>query len=236
MLEVISTNEHLAIINKPSGLAVQNLQPQLEKLFAANIEHMVGSTCWVPTYVHRLDKLTTGCLVIALSRNEARRMSQLFERRDVSKTYLALVKGEVCVDSGTINAPLAVFKDNTRNIRLTCVSSEGKESASTFRVMARSPHTTLLELRPKTGRMHQLRVHCASLGHPIIGDPFYNPDTVPFSGVPMYLHAGFISFPDETGRPIAANASPPDYFMESVLRTFGRDVARKLENTVAANG
>ena len=119
-----------------------------------------------PGLVHRLDKQTSGLIVIAKSTRIHRSLSRLFQRKYVEKKYLALVDGVVEKDEGTIVASIGRFADQKR----WDLKEGGKYAETRYRVLERNSDTTLLELEPVTGRTNQLRIHCASMGHPIVGD------------------------------------------------------------------
>jgi tRNA pseudouridine32 synthase/23S rRNA pseudouridine746 synthase len=233
-INVLYADARRAILYKPPGLSVDEFQSIIHLQFALGVRSAVGDarkddvffedTGRMRNYVHRLDRHTSGCLVFACTRSEARRMSNLFRDRKVDKTYYALVQGSVRKNEGRIDLPLKYDFDAMRGIHLSQVSDDGKPSLSTFEVIARSRHATLLALHPHTGRMHQLRVHCASIGHPIIGDDFYKPKAVP----PLCLHAGRIAFADENDRKIEATAPPPDYFARRIQKIWGKRLAESV--------
>jgi 23S rRNA pseudouridine1911/1915/1917 synthase len=119
-----------------------------------------------PGLVHRLDKETSGLMVVAKSVDVHRKLTREFMKKRVEKRYIALVDGLVATDEGTIEAPIGRYGEK----KLWDVKDDGKISISRYRVIARHDETTLVELEPVTGRTNQLRIHCASIGHPIVGD------------------------------------------------------------------
>jgi 23S rRNA pseudouridine1911/1915/1917 synthase len=116
--------------------------------------------------VHRLDKQTSGLIVVAKSVDAHRRLAKQFQKKQVEKKYIALVEGVVREDEGTIEGTIGRFADEKR----WGVKEDGKHSTTHFQVRDRRSDTTLLELEPVTGRTNQLRIHCASIGHAIVGD------------------------------------------------------------------
>jgi 23S rRNA pseudouridine1911/1915/1917 synthase len=139
-----------------------------------------------PGLIHRLDRETSGLVVVAKTLRAHRILSDHFRRKLVEKKYFALVEGEVKEDSGTILAPIG----RDAEIRLWSVKADGKHAETRFRVKERLSDSTLLELEPVTGRTNQLRVHCAHIGHPIIGDEWHSRREFPR----LCLHAYKLSF------------------------------------------
>ena len=155
-----------AELDNASLSAIENVDSNLD-LGNTNFAFRVPPSAFIrPGLVHRLDKQTSGLIVIAKSVRAHRSLSKQFQKKYVEKKYLALVDGVVEKDEGTIDAAIARFSDEKR----WDVKEGGKHAETRFRVLERNAETTLLELEPVTGRTNQLRIHCASIGHPIVGD------------------------------------------------------------------
>ncbi|MDP1660847.1 MAG: RluA family pseudouridine synthase [Phycisphaerales bacterium] len=180
-------------LEKPSGVLSVPGKGDAGAMNAVSwvIEHAPLATG--PITVHRLDMDTSGILLVALDAERQRLLSMQFEARSVEKQYVAIVDGLVAADSGTFDAPMRL--DVPNRPRQIVDPVQGKVAVTRYRVIERSGGRTRLELTPLTGRTHQLRLHCAHAGHPILGDPLYGGAGV--SGAArLLLHATRLAFDD----------------------------------------
>ena len=145
-----------------------------------------------PGIVHRLDKETSGVLVVARTDAAHRDLAEQFQSRTVSKMYLALVHGVVSANTGTIDKPIA--RDPVRRMRMSCKLETGRTALTQWTVLRRFGRHTLLEVKIGTGRTHQIRVHLASVGHPIVGDTLYGAPASKILPERFFLHAARLAF------------------------------------------
>jgi 23S rRNA pseudouridine1911/1915/1917 synthase len=215
-LEILHEDKHLAVINKPAGMMVHagagNTAPGEPDtrnsgtlvnalLFHFNKLSDVGGDLR-PGIVHRLDKQTSGLILVAKDDSTHRKLGEMFSQRQVAKTYLALLHGHLKKDETTVTLPIA--RDLIRRTRMTTRRADGRTAVSHFHVLERltTPYGpfTLVEVRIETGRTHQIRVHAQSLGHPVVGDALYGaPHLIPNLAPEVqldrnFLHAANLSF------------------------------------------
>jgi len=165
---------------------------------------------------HRLDKQTSGCLVMGRHPKAIKRLGHLFMSHQAQKTYIAIVHGTPSELEGIIDIPLAQENEDKRSWRMIG-HPEGKETITHYKVLASNETHSLLELSPKTGRTHQLRVHCKLLGHPILGDTIYG-DSSGSDAPELYLHASKIVLPFYDKKPpITVSAPLPLCFAQNPL-------------------
>ena len=173
-LEILYEDEHIAVINKSAGMVVHpgngNHSGTLVHALLYHFNQLSQITVSRPGIVHRLDKDTTGVIIIACSDLAHQRLGEAFARREVRKTYRALVWGKI-PDSGTVEGIIGRHKVNRKLFAM--VDRNGRDSRTKFVCETRYPPLAMVRLHPLTGRTHQLRVHMASLGHPILRDSVY---------------------------------------------------------------
>lgn len=177
-LVVVYEDAHVVAFSKPPGIAVHpskgHLTGSLIHLIHERHRGLFGATRDVPTLCHRLDRETTGLILAAKDQLSRTRLGRAFEDRKVRKAYLALVEGVMREDAGVVDAPLGPALASTVRLKMGVrEDAEGQPAVTRWRVRRRLAARTLVELHPETGRQHQLRVHMAHLGHPIVGDKLY---------------------------------------------------------------
>ena len=205
------------VIDKPAGLPVDTPRAGGDSV-EARIDELSLGFKRPPVAMHRLDRDTSGCLLLARNPKARARFQQAFERGEVAKTYLAVLDGETPGEEGLIELPIAKVSSAKGGWRMVA-DEAGKSAATRWRRLGAAEGQSLVEFRPTTGRTHQIRVHAArGLGAAIVGDPVYSlPDdaelggmTLPDSG--MLLHAWRIGVPREPKAAIDVTAPVPDRF------------------------
>lgn len=204
---ILLEDDHLVVFDKPSGLlSVPGIGPEKADCLAARASAAVAGA----RIVHRLDRDTSGVILMARDADVHRELSRQFHDREVGKTYQAVVVGRVLGEEGVIDAPLR--KDFDRPPRHLVDHERGREARTGWRVLERSedPERTRLEFRPETGRSHQLRVHALTLGHAILGDDLYAPREVVAMSDRLLLHAASLRFTHPvTGERVEVRADVP---------------------------
>jgi len=187
-MKILHLDERLIVLDKPSGLlAVPGRGPELRDSLAARVQEQYPEAL----VVHRLDRDTSGVMVMARDIEAQRRLNRQFHDRLVAKHYVTVVYGDPREDAGRIE--LAMRKDFDRPPRHMVDPVEGRIAITDWRVLDRRGIHTRLELCPLTGRSHQLRLHMAHVGHPVLGDPLYAHDTARLLAHRLLLHAHTLS-------------------------------------------
>ena len=165
-----------------------------------------------PGIVHRIDKDTSGLVIVAKNDKAHINISNQIKNREVSKTYLALVRGNIKENEAIINMPIA---RSSKDRKKMAVDKKGKEAITEFKVLKRFQGFTYIEVNIKTGRTHQIRVHMAEIGYPIIGDEVYSNGKNPFGIKGQMLHAAKLEFiHPSTKEKVKFEAPLPEYFKE----------------------
>lgn len=196
------------VLNKPTGIPVHKGTGPLTSLDTYFDELRFGLP-QKPELAHRLDKDTSGCLVLGRHKQALKRLGLLFQHNYVKKTYHAVVKGILGKKQGVIDLPLAPQSSHTSHWWMKVDHEKGKPSQTLYRVLSEHEGHSYLELEPQTGRTHQLRVHCQALGYPILGDKIYGEGD---GKMPLHLHAYAIEIPLYPKKePLIINAPIPEY-------------------------
>jgi 23S rRNA pseudouridine1911/1915/1917 synthase len=212
-IEVLYEDAAVIGINKRAGMVVHagagNHSGTLVNALLHHFESLSSAGGDLrPGIVHRLDKETSGVLVVARTDSAHRHLADQFQSRTVEKIYTALVHGVVQSDTGTIDKPIT--RDPVRRTRMTCKLSTGRHALTHWKVLRRFSKHTLLEVKIGTGRTHQIRVHLSSLGHPILGDPLYGAPASKILPNRFFLHATRLEFQSPaTGAQVTLQAPLP---------------------------
>ena len=218
LIEIVYEDNDIVVVNKPKGMVVHpaNGNPNgtlVNAVMAACKGTLSGIGGEIrPGIVHRLDKDTSGLLIIAKNDKAHINMSNQIKNREVRKKYIALVRGIVNEDEATINMPIG---RSTKDRKKMSVRKDGKEAITHFRVIKRYNKYTLLEIKIDTGRTHQIRVHMAEIGHPVVGDMVYSNGKNEFGIEGQMLHAKSLEFKHPvTVKMMNLEADLPQYFKE----------------------
>lgn len=212
-LDIVYEDDDVIIVNKPQGMVVHPAPGHPDHtLVNALLYHSPLSTIngeFRPGIVHRIDKDTSGLLMVAKNDLAHRSLAAQLKAKTNQREYIALVHGVIKEEQGTINAPLGrSLKDRKKQ----AVVADGRHAVTHFKVLERFNHYTLVACQLETGRTHQIRVHMKYIGHPLAGDPLYGPrKTLPGHG--QYLHARLLGFKHpRTGKEMTFTAPLPEYF------------------------
>ena len=221
-LDIVYEDEYLLIINKKSGMVVHPAPGHYHETLVNALLFYLNQGCSTnlrPGIVHRLDKDTSGVMVVAKDEKVHELLSDMIKNKQVERKYLALVDGVIFHDSGTIDVPIGRDVNNRQKMMATDVNS--KSAVTHFKVVKRYSENTLIECLLDTGRTHQIRVHMSYIGYPITNDPLYNKKNATDFG--QMLHSKSIKFTHPiTRQEIYYESSIPEEFMEK-LKTLEDD-------------
>jgi len=209
----------MLILDKPAGLPVHAGGKGEGGHLMLFLDALRFGLPRAPELAHRLDRDTSGCLVLGRHRKALAKLGQLFADGKVGKVYWAVVVGAPAAESGTIDAPL--LKLERKHGWKMVVDSRGQASVTDWRVLGRTERLAWIEARPRTGRTHQIRAHLASIGSPIAGDAVYGHGTADLAAPLLHLHARQVSVPISANKPPVITTAPVPPHMVELLRLCG---------------
>jgi 23S rRNA pseudouridine1911/1915/1917 synthase len=216
-------DEHLLVVDKPAGVVVHPARGHAAGTLAQALSGVAGGgEEGRAGIVHRLDRDTSGLLVVAKSAESHRRLKAALQAREIEREYLALVEGRPPARSGTIDAPLG--RDRRVRTRMSTDSDDAREAVTHFEIERALPATTLLRVRLQTGRTHQIRAHLQAIGHPVVGDPEYGtPGRLGLER--QFLHAARLAFAHPLGGERIEVTSPLPADLAAALAAAEREGA-----------
>lgn len=240
-IEIIHDEKDFAVINKPAGLVVYPGTKHNEKTLINGLLAVwpkiknVGEDLLRTGIVHRLDKDTSGIMIIAKNNSASEYFKDLFKNKKIDKTYTALTFGHITEKEGKIEFPVRRSKSNPVKQIAVIKKEKAYEAITYFKTLKllsdnKGNQYTLLEVKPKTGRMHQIRVHLAAIGHPVVGDVIYQAKNTrqPAQVSRQLLHASVIKFVPPTGKEVEYSSPLPDDF-SNFLKTLYNDRTQDID-------
>lgn len=222
-IDIVYEDEDVAIINKPQDMVVHpapgNYTGTLVNALLFHIDNLSSINGIIrPGIVHRLDKDTSGLLIIAKNDKAHRILSENLKERNVKRVYISLVHGILSDNEGTVNAPIG--RHGTDRKKMTVTQKNSKEAITHYKVLERYDNYSLVEVNLETGRTHQIRVHMAYINHPVVGDPVYSKGKNEFGLDKQMLHAYKLGFSHpSTGEHMEFQIDLPEYF-KNILDTL----------------
>jgi len=212
---VLYRDSQIIVIDKPAGFPV-HAGPRSKISIEPLLSALTFGLSLAPIPAHRLDHDTSGCLILARNARARGKLGRLFEAGRIEKVYWAIVKGTPSASVGRIELPLrkVTRKDGWRVV----TDPAGQSAVTDYKVLGRSDDVTWLELRPRTGRTHQIRVHCAALNFPVVGDSVYGAQP---TNAPLHLFSRAVTIPFYEGRPAITVVAPPPPHMLRALSACG---------------
>lgn len=226
-IEILYEDSDIIVVNKPKGMVVHpaNGNPDgtlVNAILGICKDSLSGIGGEIrPGIVHRLDKDTSGVIIVAKNDKAHICLSEQIKKHEVEKTYIALVRGFVKENEATIKMPIARSKKDRKKM---AVDKDGKEAITHFKVIERYGDYTLLEVKIETGRTHQIRVHLSEIGYPIIGDVVYSNGKNKWNVVGQCLHAKSLKFKHPS--------TNKEMFIEAPLPKYFEDIIKELENNI----
>lgn len=215
-LDIVYEDEDFLIVNKPKGMVVHPAAGHYQGTLVNAVMNHCGQELSTingvmrPGIVHRIDKNTTGLLVVCKNDKAHKSLAEQLKEHSITRKYVAIVCGNIKEDSGTVDAPLGRSRKDRKKQAIDMV--DGRDAVTHFRVLERFSDYTLVECILETGRTHQIRVHMASIGHPVLGDDVYGPKKCPFTLEGQCLHAKVLGFiHPSTGEYVEFDSEYPEY-------------------------
>ncbi|NLU50876.1 MAG: RluA family pseudouridine synthase [Syntrophomonadaceae bacterium] len=214
-LNIIYEDQDVAVIDKPQGMVVHPAHGHWDQTLVNALLYQVRDLSGIngeirPGIVHRLDKDTSGILVVAKNDRAHQSLSSQIKARSMKREYIALVHGVIKEQAGTIQAPIGRSRNHRKKM---AVVKDGRPAVTHYEVLRRYRDYTLVRVRLETGRTHQIRVHFSYIGHPVVGDVVYGPSKPHFDLVGQLLHARYLGFKHPVSGAMMEFTSPlPEYF------------------------
>lgn len=223
-LDILYEDQDIIMINKPKQMVVHPAPGHYSGTLVNALMYHCGDElsgingCMRPGIVHRIDMDTTGSLVVCKSDKAHQSLSEQLKVHSIRRIYVAIVHGNIKEDSGTVNAPIGRHPTDRKKMSTHC--KNGRDAVTHYKVLERFGDYTYIQCELETGRTHQIRVHMASIGHPLVGDEVYGPKKCPFKGLQgQTLHARTLGIiHPTTGKYLEVNAPLPEYFIELLDR------------------
>lgn len=221
-LDIVFEDDDVIVVNKPQGMVVHPA-PGHENGTLVNglLDHAPLATVngeLRPGIVHRIDKDTSGLLIVAKNDQAMLSLSAQLKAKTNQRKYLAIVHGNFKEEAGTINAPIGRSKKDRKKMAIV---EDGRPAVTHFKVLERFTDYTLIECELETGRTHQIRVHLKYIGHPVAGDPLYGPRNT-LKGNGQFLHAKLLGFKHpRTGEELVFEVDPPQIFQDTLSKLRG---------------
>lgn len=223
-LDILYEDQDIIMVNKPKQMVVHPAPGHYSGTLVNALMYHCGDElsgingCMRPGIVHRIDMDTTGSLVVCKNDKAHQSLSEQLKEHSIRRIYVAIVHGNIKEDSGTVNAPIGRHPTDRKKMSTHC--KNGRNAITHYRVLERFGDYTYIQCELETGRTHQIRVHMASIGHPLVGDEVYGPKKCPFKGLQgQTLHARTLGIiHPSTGEYLEVNAPLPEYFVDLLDR------------------